>query len=226
MFERYAIFYTAPSGAFADFGAAWLGWDSAKAKTATHPEILGIDIHALTATPRKYGFHATLKAPFHLAADCTEDALHQAVEIFAQTHAAEDIGHLVLTATHGFLALRPADDPCALRQLAGAIVTDIDPFRAPMTETDIARRRRSRLTPRQDQQMLDWGYPFVFEDFNFHMTLTGSLRKERPEVLLPLVSAVVSPVSPQYLRLDAITLMGQDGQGMFHQIHRVPLTGD
>ena len=74
--------------------------------------------------------------------------------------------------------------------------------------------------------MLDWGYPFVFEDFNFHMTLTGSLRKERPEVLLPLVSAVVSPVSPQYLRLDAITLMGQDGQGMFHQIHRVPLTGD
>lgn len=223
MFKRYAIFYTPPAGPFADLMAAWLGWNSASGQTIAPPVVAGLDVAKLTARPRKYGFHATMKAPFHLVRTATHQALIDALETFTHRHAPVKLGAIELNAVNGFLALRPLSEPTALRELAAEVVTKLDGFRAPLTPDDIARRRRSRLTARQDQQMLNWGYPFVFDDFQFHMTLTGQLRRNAEKTTLEQVHGLIAPALPSELQIDALTLMGQDATGMFHQICRMPL---
>jgi hypothetical protein len=224
MFERFAIFYT-PTGPLADFGASWLGWDSASGQSVPHPDVAGIDVPQVTATPRKYGLHATVKAPFRLSVDSGPATLQQAVADFARRHAAVDLGHLALGHDHGFVALRPADAPPALHDLERAIVTELDDHRAPSTEADIARRRRAPLTLRQDRQMLEWGYPYIFDDFHFHMTLTGQLPEDQAAETVAALQPMLHPLIAGPCIIDAITLMGQDAAGMFHQIHRYALTG-
>ena len=224
MFERFAIFYT-PTGALADFGAAWLGWDSAAGSRVPHPQIAGINVAAVTATPRKYGLHGTLKAPFRIATDSGPVALGAAVATFAQRHKAVEIGELHLTRDHGFVALRPSGGQPALCDLAKTIVTELDDHRAPLSEADIARRRQAPLTRRQDQQMLDWGYPFIFDDFHFHLTLSGHQPDNEGKKLVAALAPMLAPIIAIPCVVDAITLMGQDAGGMFHQIHRYALTG-
>jgi hypothetical protein len=126
---------------------------------------------------------------------------------------------------HGFLALRPRGVESELRDLAGAVVRAFDPLRAPLSEADIARRRKARLSARQDAQMLQWGYPFVFEDFHFHMTLSGRLDDARAQQAMPILQALVTPVLPRPFELDAVTVMGEDGDGLFYQLHRATLAG-
>jgi len=222
MFERYALFYT-PTDALADFGAAWLGWDAARGRHVAHPGISGLDLARVTAVPRKYGFHATLKAPFRLAAGADANALQHAAADFARSHAAFGIGAMALRHDNRFVALRPGADPAHLRDFAAAAVIAFDRFRAPPSDADIARRRKSRLTARQDRQMLDWGYPFIFDDLDFHLTLSGPLPRDTAALVIAALQARLTPLVPDPFRIDAITLMGQDGAGMFHQIHRYPL---
>ena len=224
MFERFAIFYT-PTGALADFGAAWLGWDSASGCAVPHPDVPDIYIAAVTAKPRKYGLHGTLKAPFRLAADSGPAKLQTAVADFAKRTAPVKIGQLQVAHHHGFVALRPAGDPPALRALASAIVTGFDDHRAPLTDADIARRRQSGLTLRQDRQMLDWGYPYIFDDFHFHLTLSGALPAAQGAAVVTALQPLLTPIIADPWVIDGITLMGQDAAGMFHQIHRYTLTG-
>lgn len=224
MFERYAIFYT-PNDEFAAFGAAWLGWDSAQGCRVSHCDVASVDVAHITATPRKYGLHATLKAPFRLADGASLDQLHSAAEAFAKRQAAFDIGTLELRDDRGFVALRPRDASTLLQDFASAVVKGFDHLRAPLTDADIARRRKAALNARQDQQMLDWGYPFIFEDFHFHLTLSGALSKEVAATVMAKLAPQVTPVVPDPFIINAITVMGQDADGMFHQIHRYALTG-
>ncbi len=225
MFERYAIFYTPHEEAFATFGAAWLGWDSAKGRAKAHPTVAGVDIAALTATPGNCGFHATLKAPFRLADGHTEAELRAALSSFAARNAAIALGSFALVTDHGFLALRPTGDPAELKNGVGRIVKDFDRFRAPLSESDIGRRRKAGLTARQDAQMLAWGYPFIFDDFHFHMTLSGALDQATLDAAKPQLAALIAPVLPPAPVLDGITLMGQDKDGLFHQLYCAALTG-
>ena len=224
MVERYAIFYT-PTGAFADWGAAWLGWDSAERCAVPQPHIAGLDVAALTRTPRKYGLHGTLKAPFHLAEGRTEADLRVAAKAFASSHPAAEIDALALRYENGFAALRPTIESDSLRMLAAEVVMAFDPFRAPLSDTDVARRRKSRLTPNQDEQMLQWGYPYVFDDFHFHLTLSGRIPHETAAIMIHALNPQMQALLPAPYPVDAITLMGQDAGGMFHQIARHPLTG-
>lgn len=224
MFERYAVFFT-PTGPLAEWGASWLGWDSAAGVTRAHPAVAGIDVAHLTETPRKYGLHGTLKAPFRLARIATEAQVHAAAATFATRHAPCTLGAMDLRHDSGFIALRPARAPESLTNLAAATVRAFDRFRAPLTAADIARRRAAPLTPRQDQQMLDFGYPYIFDDFHFHLTLTGRLPADAAQTVMAVLAPQVSPLIAQPCVVDAITLMGQDGAGMFHQLHRYTLTG-
>lgn len=223
MFERYAIFYT-PVGALAAFGAAWLGWDSAEGCARAHPD-LGVDAAQITATPRKYGLHGTIKAPFRLAEASGLAALQADVAALAQGRAPVDLGVMGVVHQGGFVALRPADDLPPLRDLARAVVTGLDHHRAPLSADDIARRRRTGLSARQDQQMLDWGYPFIFDDFHFHLTLSGNLDAAQGAAVCRALAPALDPLIAAPLTLDAITLMGEDAAGMFHQIHRYDLAG-
>ncbi|MGJ8589384.1 MAG: DUF1045 domain-containing protein [Yoonia sp.] len=224
MFERYAIFYT-PAGPLAAFGAEWLGWDSANGQAVAHPDFGQIDVAAVTQTPRNYGLHGTLKAPFYLAQTTDVTELRNTALAFAARQSAFSIGAVELRRDNGFVALRPTIDTGVLRDFASRVVKTFDPFRAPLTEADIARRRQADLSDRQDQQMLDWGYPFIFDDFHFHLTLSGSLDAETAAQIIAALSPHLDPIVPKPFVVDAITLMGQDSKGMFHQIHRYALTG-
>lgn len=224
MFERYAVFYT-PTGALADFGAAWLGWDSAAGNWVTHEKLGDVDVAKVTATPRKYGLHGTLKAPFRLASEATQATLETAMKSFAAGTASCDAGSLELRHQNGFVALRPAEDRAHLKDFAGSTMRAFDEFRAPLTPAEIERRRRARLSPRQDAQLLEWGYPFVLDDFHFHLTLSGALPKPGAEPVISALAPRLMPLVPSPFVLDAVTLMGEDRTGMFHQIHRYALTG-
>ena len=223
MFERYAIFYTPPAGVLAEFGALWLGWDSATGRTVAHPDVAGLDVASITATPRKYGLHGTLKAPFRLAGSL--DALQDTAASFALRQAPVPLHKMTLRHDSGFVALRPMGDVTALNRFASDIVRAFDPHRAPLTDADIVRRRKANLNPRQDQQMLDWGYPFIFEDFHFHLTLSGRLDAQAGAEVITALHPILPPLVPDPMRIEAITLMGEDSNGMFHQLHHYALTG-
>ncbi|MEQ6203766.1 DUF1045 domain-containing protein [Sulfitobacter sp. HNIBRBA2951] len=224
MFKRYAIFHT-PHGAFADWGATWLGWDSAGGRAVPHGEVAGLDVAALTARPRKYGLHGTLKAPFRLADGATQADLRAAVAAFAKARPPVPIGPLSVVHQNGFVALRPAPPQPRLSDFASDTVRELDRFRAPLTEDDIARRRKSRLSPRQDAQMLEWGYPFVFEDFHFHLTLTGRVSADHAPPIIAHLSAALLPIVPAPYAVDTVSLMGEDAQGLFHLLDRFDLAG-
>lgn len=225
MFVRYAVFYTPPPGPFAEFCAAWLGWDSRSGTRVPHPRIDGLDIQRLTETPRKYGFHGTLKAPFRLTGTAYEAALFDAVGSFARRTAPVTMDALQLQLHRDFVALRPAGSTPNLNTFAKQVVTDLDGFRAPAPPEDLVRRRASGLTPRQDYNLTTWGYPYVMEDFHFHLTLTGRLEPEIGQRVMDQLETHINSVQPDPFVLDHITLMGQDSDGMFHEIHRYALTG-
>lgn len=225
MFDRYAIFYTAPPGAFADFCASWLGWDSRSGVHVPHPNIGDLDVAALTDTPRKYGFHGTLKAPFRPAENAGEADLRDAVAAFAETATPVDHVPMGLQLHRGFIALRPVGDTSELNALANRIVTELDTFRAAAPPAELARRRAARLTPRQDHNMMTWGYPYVLEDFHFHLTLTGRLDDASGAHVMDVLRPHMVDVLPEVIAIDHIALMGQASDGMFHEIHRYALTG-
>ena len=225
MFKRYAIFHTPPQGALADFGARWLGWDNVRGKAVAQPQITDVDVSRITATPRKYGMHGTLKAPFRLADGLGQNDLIKAVAGFAASHPPVTLQALALRHQYRFVGLRPVGETDVFGALAADIVRDLDGLRAPMSEAEIARRRAARLSPRQDRQMLDWGYPFIFEDFNFHLTLTGTISPQEGAEVIAALEPLVMPLLPAPYPIDAITLMGEDSEGMFHQIERFALTG-
>lgn len=225
MFERYAVFYTAPEGPLARFGASWLGWDNRAGCAVPHPQVSRLDVARVTATPRTYGFHGTLKAPFQLAQEGGEAALRAAVVEFGAAHPPVQLDGWQLADLHGFLALRPTGNTDALGDLASAVVRKLDPHRAELTDNYIARRRAAGLSARQDQQLLDWGYPYIFDDFRFHLTLTGRLDADMAQAVMAQLEPLLAPILPRPTKIDAISLMGEAADGMFHELHRATLTG-
>ena len=223
-FDRYAIYYT-PKGALAEAGAAWLGWDLARGRAVAHPEVAGLDVAALTETPRKYGLHATVKPPFVLAEGASADGVLTEFKTLCTRLAPVTLDGLALTQLGRFLALTPAGDTAALNAMAAEVVRGLDPFRAPPTEADLARRRQANLTPVQEANLSQWGYPYVMEAFRFHITLTGKLPKgDLPQVTAAL-APYITPHLPQPFVLDSLTLVGQAEDGMFHEVHRAALSG-
>ncbi|WP_168192726.1 DUF1045 domain-containing protein [Undibacter mobilis] len=177
MSARYAIYYVpAAASALYRFGASVLGYDAFTGNDVPYPD--GVDAAkwpALTREPRVYGFHATMKPPMRLKDGATERDLTVSFLTFANEQAPVHAGTLVVRELGSFIALVPAE-PCApLHRLADACVSAFDDFRALPTEQELAKRLKPGLTERHIEHLYRWGYPYVFEDFRFHMTLTGAL---------------------------------------------------
>lgn len=206
----------------ADFGASWLGWDVVRGCETRQPSLSGL--RDITMTPRKYGFHATLKPPFRLAEGQDVRALEAAVSDLAVNLAPAICNGLELTTLGGFLALTPQDDMQAVRRVAGACVRELDRFRAPASEAERARRRKVGLNPRQEALLAQWGYPYVMEEFRFHMTLTARLPQADISVWLAAVRRYLPDLSGLFV-LDQIALCGEREDGRFVVIHRYKLTG-
>ena len=222
MFKRYAIYYTA-QGAFARQGAAWLGWDVDQGQMVSHPKLASLDVASLTQSPRKYGFHATLMAPFRLADGRDEKGLHAAVATLASEMQSAEVEGLKVTALGRFLALTPKGDDTAIKHLAAQVVTDLDKFRAPLCPDDLARRRKSNLSPAHEANLMRWGYTHVMEQFRFHMTLTSRLPRADVARVQHAVETHFDPVLPRPFQVNALTLVAQRADDMFVTLKRYPL---
>jgi putative phosphonate metabolism protein len=212
-YPRYAIYYVpAPSSTLNRFGAETIGYDAFSGEAVPFPaEAEAIpDWPELTRDPRKYGFHATLKAPFPLADGATETGLIEAFATFARTPRVIPQITPIVDALGGFIALVPAQRSVVLETLAQDCVTAFDNFRAPMTAADRARRNPAALTPRQVEQLDRWGYPYVMQDFRFHMTLTGRLPDARRENVLAMLRDRFAALALAELAIDRIALFRQN----------------
>lgn len=212
---RYALYFAPQRGLFADTAAQWLG----RAGGAIHP-----DLWPLTASARRYGFHATLKAPFRLADGTDMAALITAMAEFAASQPAFWIDGLQLANLDGFLALIPTGDTATLDSFAANVVRDFDHFRAPLTPADVARRNPAHLSPRQRRLLDQWGYPHVLEEFQFHMTLTDRLTPEQAQWVQPLAQASFADFLHEPVKIDALTLFVEEPDGLFHPRHHALLS--
>lgn len=212
-YPRYAIYFIpCPESRLYQFGADLLGYDSYRAIACSLPAAMISqfpDWRDLTADPRKYGFHATLKAPFPLHAGKTENELRDACRAFVETPRQTPQITPVVNALGDFIAIVPDRPDAPLAQLAMDCVIAFEPFRAPMTSEDRARRNPERLTERQAQQLDAWGYPYVFDDFRFHMTLTGRLPAERRPDVLDALRRGFAQLATTSLAIDRIALCRQ-----------------
>lgn len=220
--SRFAIYYLPPDGALATFGAAWLGWDIATGTPVAQPEVNGIE--AVTATPRKYGFHATLKPPFALAEGGRRADLEKAVAVLADRLTPAACDGLMLSQLGGFLALTLRGDAGRINRLAAEIVERLDAFRRPASAAELARRRNAGLTGRQEAMLARWGYPYVKDEFRFHMTLTGDLAPDQAADLTLKMAPLLPPLPAPFI-LDQIALVGERPDGRFELLHRYALSG-
>lgn len=220
--KRFAIYFAPRDGAFAEAAASWLGWDAARGCAVAQPD--GTDLARLTADPRKYGFHGTMKPPFRLVEAASPDDLAQAVAQLARGLHAVEMPGLRMTLLEGFLALIAQGDTTELQALAAKVVRALDGFRAPLTEAEIALRRPDRLSPRQRELLAVYGYPYVMEEFQFHLTLSGRLEAPDAPALHAAAAQHFAGLLPQPFRVEDLCLFGEAEDGRFHLLHRYPLS--
>lgn len=177
--HRVAIYWCPDRHSAAwEAGSRWVGRCADTGERLGQPAIEGLSppqFEALTDDPRRYGWHATLKAPFRLKEGVTLTDLTERVQVLAASMEAFDMPALHVQRLKRFLALRPVSDNSPLQTVADRCVTGLQALAAPLDEADIARRRKAGLSPEEDALMLAWGYPWVLQRFRFHCSLTGPL---------------------------------------------------
>lgn len=227
---RYAIYFTPPSGdALLKVAANWLGRSAFSGEAVKVPAIRTLaaeDVAALTEEPRRYGFHGTLKAPFRLDEAYQESDLVSALMYFASSSAPFVIPRLKLQGIGPFFALVPEEPVAELNQLANDIVVSFDRFRAPLRDAEIAKRRPERLSEAQRQNLDRWGYPYVFDEFRFHMTLTGPVDEKQRSQVERTLDDFFAPVLEDQVEVANLALFVEPEKGAPFEIHSLhPLTG-
>jgi hypothetical protein len=214
---RYAIYLAPPPDTpLWRFGSRVLGYDA----------ITGDDIHgyapggidpviwrAIAERPRTYGFHATLKAPFRLAPGLGLTDLRDDLRAYCWARHSFDLGPLGVNsitdaAGEGFAAMTPLRPSPELAALEWDAVRHFDRFRAPLTEDELRNRRPEKLTARQRESLGSFGYPFIGEDYRFHMTLTGHVRNVAA-IADALADSMANALGSAHLRVDALVLFEQ-----------------
>ncbi|CAN5136500.1 DUF1045 domain-containing protein [soil metagenome] len=227
-YPRYAIYFAPPAdGALYNFGADLIGYDAYSGQPLPFAKGIEAEVESwkrFTADPRKYGFHATLKAPISLASGKTEDELLAAMAGFAQTPRATAVITPAVRNIGSFIAIVPDSSSPSLQKLAEDCVTAFDDFRAPLSVADRERRNVSTLTDRQVAHLDRWGYPYVFEEFRFHITLAGSLPPERRADVTDVLRKRFAALKLTSISIDRLALFRQnDANSSFTIIAHWPL---
>jgi Protein of unknown function (DUF1045) len=180
--SRFAVYYAPAQGSpWWEAGCRWLGRDPETATVLTPPEVpalaaRGRDVAALSRAPARYGWHGTLVAPSRCAPGITpEDVLHEALQ-WAQQHRSFELP-VEAAALGRFVALRAAsaNGAASIAAVAADALHTFAPLRAVATEAEKRRRLAAGLTARQGELLERWSYPYVLDEFRFHMTLSDSI---------------------------------------------------
>lgn len=210
---RYAVYFCPAAGSELDaFGREWLS-------TETVPGIAPERLRTLTANVRRYGWHATLCAPFALAEPASYDDLRRIVADIAQ-HASVIELPLHLDRLGAFLALRPSVDEDDVKALSEHCVLRLNALRAPGTEA--AWQRRAPLLDETELALFrEYGYPYVLDRYRFHMTLSAPASDIEEQALREWLSPKLANLTPA--RIDALTICCEKEPGQpFEQIERMP----
>jgi len=228
--SRYAIYFC-PSGGngtpLLALGNRWLGRDATTGE-ALNPNLPDHIRHEnwmrVTDSPRRYGFHATLKPPFRLADNASFEQLQSALLEFAQQRRSFYAPPLAVNALGRFLALTLSAACDAFLDLAADCVQEFDRFRAPATEEETNQRLRGSLSPREREHVLQWGYPYVFDTWKFHMSLTSSMHSESLSLFAPHLRERFAPAYAQPLLVDSVCIFHEPYPGgSFHLLDRASL---
>jgi hypothetical protein len=212
---RYAVYFVpAADSDLYRFGSAVLQYDGYTGRPVAPPDECAADADVwrkATEEPRRYGFHATLKAPFYLAPSCTEAQLVSAFKSFAALGRKAAVIEPEIATLSGFTALVPVRANPAVDALAADCTTIFDAFRAPMSAQERARRFASGLNPSQIANLDCWGYPYLFTDFRLHMTLTGRIEgRLREPTVATLRRTFQRMCGTKPIAVDRLALVKQD----------------
>ncbi|MDR6854216.1 DUF1045 domain-containing protein [Variovorax guangxiensis] len=216
--HRYAVYF-APrvNSPWWLAGSRWLGRCAARGEPIAQAPVPGLsapELHRLTQAPRRYGWHATLKAPFALAPGVDEAQLRASTRALAAEFQPFTLPPLKVAMLDDFLALVPDGDAHAVEALAAACVTRLQPLAASLAPAELERRRAAGLTPAEDALLLRWGYPFVLERFRFHLSLTGSLKDAEPAAIEALKEAARHRFDAlPACRVDSVSLFAEPRPG-------------
>lgn len=214
---RYAIYFTPdPGHPLTRTAAAWLGRDAFTGAAARPPAVSSLspaEIAFHTAAARRYGFHATIKAPFRLAEGESERSIQDALEAYARETAPILVPRLVIGQIEGFFALLPSGGFSELKAFAASVVEAFDRFRAPITEAEIERRNPGTLSAEQFRNLCRWGYPYVFDAFRFHMTLSGRVSGGEAARVRAAIEDVFEPVLGEPLAIDGLAVFVEPEAG-------------
>lgn len=214
---RYAIYFTPEhDDPLCRIAAGWLGRDAfggAATPAKAFGELSAAEVAFHAAAARRYGFHATLKAPFRLADGVSEASLIDAVSTFANNATPFDIPRLKLAQIDGFFALIPTEPLPELDLFAGDVVRAFEPFRAPLSDAEIARRNPESLSPQEHGNLSRWGYPYVFDTFRFHMTLTGRVAAEEAPRVRAAIEQCLGNVLDKPVPVDGLALFVEPSSG-------------
>jgi len=215
-FRHAAYFAPALNSQAWDLGSQWLGRCARNSTPIEPPKFENISselFESLTSTPRLYGWHATLKAPFELNTNTRLEELRNAFKQLADITVEPFNLPLKLVELGDFLALVPSQPSPELQRFAERCVRELHSFALPLSESELQRRTGAGLTTRQEELLKEWGYPFVMDQFQFHLTLSGSLKNVEPQVKENLKNAAHSwfaPLIEDGLEIDAVTWFTQD----------------
>ncbi|MEZ5728525.1 MAG: DUF1045 domain-containing protein [Burkholderiaceae bacterium] len=233
--HRYAVYFLPADGhPLAEAGARWLGRHPDGSPVARRPPGLGGDIwRDLVDEPARYGFHATLVAPFRLARGSSHADLLAGARAFASRWAPIEVPPLAVSALGDFLALRPGPVGGGHRgslptidQLAAGAVRAFDRLRRALEPDDIARRRTAMLDPVEDALMLRWGYPYVLSRWRLHFTLTRKLAPAMSRPIARIADTHFGPALREPLRCEDLCLFAEPMPGdPLRLVARIPLTG-
>ncbi|MDZ7601831.1 MAG: DUF1045 domain-containing protein, partial [Hoeflea sp.] len=127
-------------------------------------------------------------------------------------------------AIEGFVALLPEGDLSQLNAFAGDVVSAFDGCRTELTESEIERRNPEQLALAELRNLMRWGYPYVFDCFRFHMTLTSRVPDKDRDRVLRAAGEHFAPVTGREIMIDALTLFVEPEPGAPFEIHsRTPL---
>lgn len=214
---RVAIYFTPrPESDIAVAAAKWLGRDifSQQYKNQLPPPGVSVDrFRELTASPFHYGFHGTLKPPFRLKPDRTISQLSESLEKFAEKRKVFILPEIALHNLGSFLCLMPTEPYPELFELAKKVVAEFDEFRLPIGAEELEKRRAAGLTDNQDLMFRTWGYPYVMEEFSFHLTLSGKIRdKEEREIITSYAQSLFDGEICRNIPFDGLSLFIEENK--------------
>ncbi|MEC5397524.1 DUF1045 domain-containing protein [Uliginosibacterium sp. H1] len=216
--HRVAVYYVpSQQSAHWDFGCRWLGRDPVSGAALDAHRVADIDPArqgVIAQQARRYGLHATLKPPFRLREGRTLADVDAALHALATGMVPFDFT-VELASLHRFLAWRPTTEDAAgqTAAVAAACVRELDGLRAPPDEAELQRRRGAGLSERQDALLQQWGYPYVMEEFRFHMTLTDALPTEELAAVQASLAVATRAFAEETLRFDALALFVEPSPG-------------